>query len=790
MGFFFHSGKIFNSVYAWLAKKRFRAAIFLLLFITLLLLIIPPGRPLFSNDYSTVVQDRNGEFLRVFLNSNEQWFLPPGASDTIPYKLKKAVTYYEDEYFKQHFGVNPGSLVRAAWQNVKAGHVVSGASTITMQVSRLRKPKKRNFLNKILEMVDAVRLECHYTKEEIIQMYLNHAPYGGNIIGYQAASYKYFGKAPRKLTWGESATLSVLPNAPGLISPATDPKKLEEKRNFLLNKLLEKELIDTNTFQLSKMEIIPQQVMPFEFYAPHLTRRLNKKHGDSRELIQTTLDIELQKVVSDLTSDHLAYLHQLGISNGAVIVAETQTGKVRSYIGSKNFFERNSEGQVDGVISPRSSGSLLKPFLYALSMDEGIVLPKTLMKDVPTYFNAFSPSNANEKFMGVVRAEEALVKSLNVPAVRLLNTYGLHQFYSFLETAGISTLFRTADDYGLPLIIGGSEVTLWDMASMFRGLGQYGEFSDLKVLGEEREKAEKNSSTLISPGACYLTLEVLKDLQRPGVEMFWEQYSVQHPVAWKTGTSYGHKDAWAVGVSPQWTIAVWIGNFSGEGNVNLSGTRSAGPLLFDIFNHLPHNPDLKWFHKPRQHLTKVELCRETGFLASTNCEHTVYVDAPIDMKPLKMCPYHKKIFVDKEEKYRVCSRCWEEGHHGKKVLQYPPRIATFLRSRGQVTPKLPPHKPSCPATHKDKTLQIVYPEANAKIWIPRDFRGKKQKLILRAAHIKEEATLFWYLDERYLGKTISEHTRAVDISPGWHTLYVVDKSGNRDEMRFYTQARE
>ena len=788
--FLFHGRKIFNFAYAYLLGKRHRAVLFFLLFVFGLLLVIPPEKPLFPENYSTVIEDKNGEFLRVFLNDNDQWFLPPQTADTIPFKLKKAVVYFEDEYFEYHPGVNPFSLARAAYQNIKSGKIVSGASTLTMQVSRLRNPKNRNYFSKIIEMLDALRLECHYSKEEILHLYLNHAPYGGNIVGYQAASYKYFGKSPRKLTWGEAATLAVLPNAPGLISPSADAQKLEQKRNFLLEKLLKKEVIDSNTCQLSKMENIPRQVIPFEFHAPHLTRKLNHKYGKSRKVIQTTLDIGLQQVVSDLTKDHLHYLEQLGITNGAVLVAETKTGKVRSYIGSKDFFERRSEGQVDGVTSPRSSGSLLKPFLYALSMDEGIILPKTLMKDVPTYFDAFSPSNASEKFMGVVRAEKALTKSLNVPAVRLLNTYGLYQFYSFLETAGLSTLFRSADDYGLPLIIGGAEVTLWDMAAMFRGLGQYGKFSDLQVVQKSEKIQEGSPSTLISPGACYLTLEILKDLQRPGVELFWEHYSTQKPIAWKTGTSYGHKDAWAVGVSPQWTIAVWVGNFSGEGNVNLSGTQSAGPLLFKILNHLPHDSEMKWFQKPYDDLIKVEMCKETGFLAGPNCENTQYVDAPLNMKPLKMCPYHKKIFVDEKEEYRVCSKCWEEGHHAKKILQFPPRIASFLRSRGQVITKLPPHKPSCPATHKETTIQIIYPEPNGKIWVPRDFKGKKQKLILRAAHIKEQATLFWYLDDKYLGKTVDQHSRAVDITPGWHRLSVIDKSGNRDEIKFYTQAKE
>ncbi|NJK87475.1 MAG: penicillin-binding protein 1C, partial [Bacteroidales bacterium] len=340
-------------------------------------------------------------------------------------------------------------------------------------------------------MIMAMKIEVQFSKDEILGLYLDHAPYGGNIIGYQAAVYRYFGKSPGELTWSEAATLAVLPNAPGMITPVKNDSNLVEKRNRLLENF-KKKIIDQETYVLSCIEEIPHEITPFENPAPHVSRKLKNLYRNKKVII-TTLDDKIQRKSLELTASHLGYLRQFGIRNGAVLVAETQTGKVRAYVGSQAFFDQKSLGQVDGVMAPRSSGSVLKPFLFALAIDEGIVLPQTLMKDIPTFYGAFSPSNASESYDGLVTAQDALIRSLNVPSVRLLNAYGIFAFYTFLENSGIETLFRSADDYGLPLIIGGSEVTLWDMAMLFKGLANYGTFEPLQLIEEERLKNESSA---------------------------------------------------------------------------------------------------------------------------------------------------------------------------------------------------------------------------------------------------------------------------------------------------------
>lgn len=773
---------LFNGHYTWLK----RAMAILLLF--LLWLVLPLPSPFFKDDYSTVILDEDGRILKVYLNSDEQWCLPPDKDQVIPDKLKKAVLIYEDRHFYRHPGINPVSLVRAFYRNITSGKIISGASTITMQVARIRKPKNRNYLNKLREIFLAFKIETHFSKENILRMYLDHAPYGGNIVGYQAAVHRFFGKVPDQLTWSEAAMLAVLPNAPGLITPTANREKLIEKRNNLLRKLRKFEIIDEESFSLSLLEEVPDVIVPFNDCAPHLARRLSYLYP-SKTLIQTCLNKEIQEKTARFTERHLEYLNQFGIRNGCVLVAETQTGKVKAYVGSQKFYDERSQGQVDGILAPRSAGSVLKPFLYALSIDDGIILPQTLIKDVPTYFDAFSPANASESFDGIVTAHDALVRSLNVPAARLLNIYGVYSFYTFLKNTDVRTLFRSADDYGLPLILGGVEVTAWDLVRLFRGLANQGVFEPLRLLENDPVIRNKSSASFISKGACYLTMEMMKELKRPGAEYFWKQYHNQYTIAWKTGTSYGHKDSWAVGVSPEYTIAVWIGNFDGEGNKNLSGVGSAGPLLFQIFNSLPHNPELVWFEKPEIDLMPVELCAETGFLAGENCRVRNTVEAPRFMKPLRICPYHESVFMDMENRYVVCSRCWKDGYHKTSKLVYPPDVVQFLYEKGYIVEKIPPHNPECKANMGNRDLQIIYPYENAILWIPRDFNLRYQEVVFRAAERNPFMKVYWYLNEKFLGITSGNHLISTNVPVGWHEIFVIDEAGNKDRKRFYIDRR-
>ena len=742
---------------------------------------LPFSQETLRRDYSQTILAKDSTILRVFLNDEQQWCLSPKLQSTVPNNLKVAVTTFEDQYFDYHSGVNPLAIARAIYLNVKNRRVVSGGSTITMQLARMIKRQPRTLENKFLEMLLALKLEWKYSKEEILKDYLTHAPYGSNIRGYLAASHRYFGKEPRNLTWSEAATLAVLPNAPGLIFPTKNTDKLLKKRNALLLRLFEDNEIDSETYELSLLEKIPDHIFPFPLAAPHLTDRIHSEN--QLPVIVTSIDQHIQSETDFFVKQHSSQLAQMGIENACAMVVDNTSGNVLSYVGSQDYNDLDHHGRVDGIRANRSSGSILKPFLYALSLDEGLVLPKTLIKDVPTYFESFVPSNASEKFQGIVPANQALIHSLNVPAVRLLNAYGVSNFYNSLKAAGVESLFRNADDYGLPLILGGAEVNPWDMAAMYRGISRGGIFEGISFY-QSRDQNLPNEQRLVSGAASYLVLEELKELIRPGLEFYWKKYSSQVPIAWKTGTSYGHKDAWAVGTTPQWTIVVWVGNFEGLSNKNISGMRSAGPLLFSILNALPVDQKLKWFEPNRSDFMPVKICKETGFYPNEFCENIETVNAPQGMKPLKICPYHQRFFLSPDHKHVVCSHCWSGNQVAQTFLKYTPDVNYYLRENGNLIVQEPEHNPACPIGKEQGVLEIIYPRNNTNVFVPKDFDGKYQPIIGRVATQFPNRELFWYIDDEFLGSSLNNSSLPLNPLPGNHTLTIVDTEGNKDQVKF------
>ncbi len=772
----------------WLLWRLLGTILAAVAVVGLFLLLVP--RPLFPTARSQVILDASGSILRVFLDPYQQYHLPreaegkgtgPGKPPIVPAKLKIAVLRYEDRRFYRHPGVDPLAVLRAAHDNLVRGRRVSGASTITMQVARLAGRRPRTLAAKLVEMLQAVKLEMLYPKEEILGTYLSQAPFGGNVVGFRAASLRYFAKEPSLLTWAEAATLAVLPNAPGLIDPQRTDQDLLAKRNRLLRLLEEEGFLDAEGLRRSLAEPLPDRLYPFPFLAPHLSERLHATSPGA--VVRTTIEAGLQRQIEEIVAYRMSSVSRFGVHNAAVLVAETGSGKVRAYVGSSDFADREHNGQVDGIQAGRSTGSLLKPFLYALAMDEGILLPQTQIQDIPSQFGAFSPHNIDMSYRGLVPAAEALILSLNVPAVRLLSEYGLERFYQFLAAAGLEGLFRSPQDYGLPLILGGAEASLFELAGLYRGLGRYGLFSPLTLVEAGTRQPEVR---LISPGASYLTLGILSRLGRPGAEYYWENYGSGRPLAWKTGTSYGQKDAWSIGLNPRWTVAVWVGNFTGEGNANLRSSTLAAPLLFDVFNILPREGRREWFRAPSSALRPVRLCRDTGYRAGPDCPGSFLASAPSEAKPLPRCPYHRRIYVTLDGAYRVNALSWEPGQYRQETrLFYPPAVAQYLRERGRPPEPIPPFKPGFPATDGPGVLRIVYPEEGSRIWIPTEIDGSEQKLTLRAAHLEPNATLYWYADSLYLGKTTEMHVRSARFPRGPHRVEVIDGRGNRAAASFF-----
>ena len=603
-------------------------------------------RHLFHVPYSTVVTDRNEELLGARIASDGQWRFPP--RNTTPEKIKECLITFEDKHFYHHWGVNPFAIGRAFYQNVKNKRIVSGGSTLTMQTIRLARNESRTFREKLIEMIWATRLEFRASKEEILSMYISHAPFGGNVVGLDAAAWRYFGHSADDLSWAESAMLAVLPNAPAMIHLSKGRKTLLDKRNRLLKQLLEKKTIDSSTYELAISEPLPDEPHALPQIAPYLVSRFYQERNG--EYSRSTINKGIQTQVEDLAERWSNEFGRSDIRNLAILVIDIPSNQVVAYCGNVHFDRKQGGNQVDVIQAPRSTGSILKPFLYYAMLQEGSLLPDMLLPDVPVNINGFTPQNFSMQFEGAVPASEALARSLNIPAVTMLQRYGVPKFHSFLQQVGLKTINRSSSHYGLSLILGGAEATLWDVtnayAMMGRSLLQLPQTSCSLLLPTSRIT---ESTGPFQPGAVWQTFDALKEVNRPE-EIDWKSIPSMQTIAWKTGTSYGFRDAWAVGVTPRYAVGVWVGNATGEGKPGLVGAQTAGPVLFDIFNLLPSS---SWFTRPAGIFVEAEVCRKSGHLKGRFCDETdTLLVLPAGLRT-EACPYHHLVTLSADESQRI-----------------------------------------------------------------------------------------------------------------------------------------
>jgi penicillin-binding protein 1C len=776
-------------------KLRWRIAAIVLVIISVVYFFVLPTK-LFLDPYSTVLHARSGELLSASIAKDGQWRFPQ--SDTVPQKFIDALITFEDKRFFDHPGVDVLSLGRAFRQNISAGKIVSGGSTVTMQVIRLsRKEKSRSVLEKITELVLATRLELRDSKNEILSKYASHAPFGGNVVGLEAACWRYFGNTSKELSWAEAALLAVLPNSPALIHPGKNRLLLKQKRDRLLDKLFKSGKMDSFTCSLAKEEPIPDEPNALPRHARHLINRITKD-GFGEHEITSTIDYNTQLRVEQILQDHHQNLKANQIFNGAALVLDVKTGNTLAYVGNVSA-QKNSRGnEVDLITSPRSTGSILKPFLYAAMLDEGKILPKTLLPDVPIFINGFSPKNFTKEYDGAVHADRALIRSLNVPAVHLLRDYRYEKFHTLLKNVGMTTLNNPPDHYGLALILGGAEGTLWDIsgiyASMARtlnnfyqhpGKNRYDKKDFHQPQYKELDHASENpldESSWLMASSIYLTFDALKELYRPGEESGWKYFNSSKKIAWKTGTSFGFRDGWAIGVTPEYVVGVWVGNADGEGRPGLTGTEAAAPVMFDIFSALPAT---SWFSKPAMEMQKIVTCKKSGLRASLNCiDHdTIFVSKQSLETPL--CPYHKMIHLTKDEKFQVNSACMNVNtmkHLTWFVL--PPVQEYYYKTKNLSYKSLPPFRKDCQISSPLTTMDLIYPKHNARIFIPRGLDGKPGNTVFELAHRNGEATVFWHLDGVYIGSTKSIHHMAMHPAQGKHVLMLIDEYGESLERHF------
>ncbi|MFC5047526.1 penicillin-binding protein 1C [Aquimarina hainanensis] len=740
---------------------------------------------LFKEPTSTVVVGKDGGLLGAKIAEDGQWRFPE--TDSVPYKFEQSLLMFEDQQFYYHPGFNPVAIFQAIKRNAKEGRIVRGGSTLTQQLIRLsRKGKKRTYTEKIIELIQATRLELKESKKNILRLYASHAPFGGNVVGIDMASWRYFGLPAYQLSWAESATLAVLPNAPSLIYPGKNQIRLKNKRDLVLKRLLEKEIIDSITYTLSVAETLPQKPFPLPRHAPHLIDFLEKTHKG--ELLRTTIDEVLQKQVNVVVKQHYEVLKQNDVHNMAVLVMDVNTRKVRSYIGNTPTTKTHQK-DVDIVQAARSTGSTLKPLLYALMMDKGELLPKQLISDVPTIISGYQPKNFDEKFSGVVSADRALARSLNVPAVRLLQQYGLQRFRDEMNVFDIEGISFSADHYGLSLILGGAEASLWDLCKTYAGfsgiLTNYTESSSEYYESEfvtpillTEQKIDfgslKKEKEFLGAGSIWATFEAMKEVNRPQEGEAWKFYDSSREIAWKTGTSFGNRDAWAIGVTRNNVVGVWVGNADGEGRPELTGLNAAAPVLFDVFNLLP---DAKWFEKPYDDLKEIEICKKSGYVAGSNCPR-VLNHIPVTGIWSSPCAYHTLVHLDAEKKYRVNSSCEPISdivHESWFVLS--PLQEFYYKQKNATYRSLPPFRTDCQKEGK-QMMDFIFPKPNSSVFLPKDFTGKTSEVVLQIAHNHPGLKVFWYVDDRYIGTTEQFHEKAIQPSIGEHTITVVDELGN------------
>ena len=748
-------------------------------------------KKLFDQPYATILLDEKGQLLNARIAADGQWRFPD--LDSIPYKFEKSLIIYEDKGFYDHWGVSIPAMSRAFWQNITNGRVVSGGSTLTMQIARMSRGGERTLLNKLAEVIRAYRLEFRYSKEELLKIYAMHAPFGGNVVGIEAAAWRYFGQPPSQLSWAESATLAVLPNAPSLIHPGRNREHLLKKRNFLLNKLYENGEIDEITLELALSEELPPKPKRLPSVAPHLMDNFVKK-GYSGQRIQTTVNQGLQKRMTELAENYQQQLNQKEIHNAAIVIVDTKTNEVKCYIGNTASSPKYGN-QVDVIQAPRSTGSILKPFLFATMLQEGLINNEQLIPDIPMKFSDFSPKNFNNEYNGAVRAKHALARSLNIPAVYLLKEYGIGKFLYLMQRAGQKNINRSAENYGLSLILGGAESSLWDVVALYNSM------SRTLMSFNEKGKYDKNDWTaplltnksginndnfikdnLFDAASIYLTFQALVDVNRPEEDVAWRHYSSSRPIAWKTGTSFGNRDAWAVGCTPDFTVGVWIGNASGEGRPDIVGGRIAAPLMLDIFSRLSNTT--KWFEQPIAEMRQVQICKESGFLASDMCikKDSVWSHRFIDRSP--SCNSHQRIITDSQGAFRYHKDCEPTDAVYKTQFTLPAVQSWYYRFSNAAYAPLPPYHPSCENVAGGNRPAIIYPQSGTEIVPVVDLDGNKGEFIFEAAHQNPEEVLFWHLDNHFIGQTETIHKKSCSPEIGKHILTVMDATGNKSVVEF------
>ena len=724
--------------------------------------------------YSTMIMDKNGEMVNAFLSTDEKWRLYVD-QDVITEDFQKALLFKEDQYFYFHPGVNPLAVLRALYQNTIFQNRVSGASTITMQLARLLNPKPRTYINKIIEAFNALQLEFHFSKHEIFRMYVNLLPYGGNIEGIQSAAVLYFGKSPEMLSLAEIAALITIPNRPSSLAISHSKKNINKAKNRWIEKFKDEHYFPDDQLDEAKSEIISpiRRSVPKEL--PHLSIRL--KREVKKPVIFTYIDTELTHKIENLVKSTTEKLIVENIHNATVLVVNNNDLSVVSYIGSSDFSDPRDGGQVDGIQAVRSPGSTLKPLLYGMAFDSGLITPKRSLFDVSMNFDGYEPRNYNEKFEGTINAESALAKSLNAPAVQLLHDFGLESFINRLMAAGFETISKQSNQLGLSTILGGCGATMEELVALYTSFANKGNLKPLKF--SKKEATREDSVQILTPQSTFILSNILKEVTRPDLPDKWQDSPNTPNVAWKTGTSFGRKDAWAIGFDTEYTVGVWLGNFSGEGSEKLAGTEIAAPLLLDIFSLLQRNNQV-WFQQPKGVDFKW-VCNISGQSPNIFCDHKVKDFYITGKSTYELCSHSKPVLISLDSSTSYCRTCMKYADNVIRAWypNYSAKLISHFHQRDVSFQGIPSHYPYCERVYTGQGFEITSPTSNTVYYID---KTDTSSLLLEAQCPPNSNRLYWYINDKFYRSTKIREKLYCSPSKGKVKISCSDDRGRNENI--------
>jgi len=768
----------------------------------LVVAVVPKPHLLDETSFSPCYVDRNGNLLRLGLADDDRYrvYVP---LEKISPQLIEMTLLHEDRYFHEHAGFNPIALVRASWSDLRGQGRRLGASTITMQLARLHYHlNTRTIGGKLAQIIAAIHLECHCSKHEILEAYLNLAPYGRNIEGVGAASLIYFGKEPGDLSSVEAMTLAVIPQSPGRRSPGTAVHDLaiEKARDILLSQWLEVHPEDARLRGVLAMPLQMKLPRDLPFRAPHLVEEMMQDETTPRAETRLSLDLASQDLLERQMTEYLATRASDGFKNASALLIDYQTMEVRAAVGSADFRRADIDGQVDGLRAQRSPGSALKPFIYALAMDEGLIHPNSLLKDAPASFDGYDPENFDHNFAGPIKAKDALIQSRNVPAVDLESRLDPQRnLYTLLRDAGIRRL-QPEPHYGLTIALGSAEVSPEEIGRLYAMLANRGV---LRPLRRTLNDPVDPGTRLLSPEASYLTLDMLKDAVRSDAVNVPRLLNEERPVAWKTGTSFSYRDAWSAGVFDHYVLVVWVGNFDGTENPEFVGRTAAAPLLFRMVDALragePQDAQAMqtcFTLTPDLNLRQVDLCAVSGMIAGPNCPQTVKGWFIPGKSPIAACDVHRRVWVDNATGSRLPGAPDDPSTAHAEVCEFwPSDLEKLFQAAGLPRvgpPAIVAHTGSsmiASGVNEGKGPSIVSPQKGL-VYHLRVGAEADEVLNLEATAETSGEQLHWFVDATYLGVSEPSASLLWKLEPGKHVIRAVDDLGRADSREIMVTAVE